>query len=84
MLLCCLSEFEHYNYEIIFLETPGQLRKLQALPELPRHFRKCLISAIACDIDKDKKNNLLWTFRICFVLLIEMYVREYSTRFNGL
>ena len=29
---------------------PRQLRKLQAFPEMPRHFRKCLISAIPCDI----------------------------------
>ncbi len=30
---------------------PRQLRKLQAFPEMPSHLRKCLISAIACDID---------------------------------
>ena len=29
---------------------PRQLWKLQAFPELPRHLRKCLISAIPCDI----------------------------------
>jgi hypothetical protein len=29
---------------------PRQLRKLQSFPEMTRHFRKCLISAIACDI----------------------------------
>ncbi len=29
---------------------PRQLRKLQAFPEMPSHFRKCVISAIACDI----------------------------------
>jgi len=29
---------------------PRQLRELQAFPELPRHFRKCRISANACDI----------------------------------
>jgi hypothetical protein len=29
---------------------PRQLRELQAFPELPRHFWKCLISANACDI----------------------------------
>jgi len=29
---------------------PRQLRKLQAFPEMTRHFRKCVISAIACDI----------------------------------
>ena len=28
---------------------PRQLRKLQEFPELPRHFRKCLISAIPCN-----------------------------------
>ena len=28
---------------------PRQLRKIQAFPELPRHFRKCLISANPCD-----------------------------------
>ena len=26
------------------------LQKVQAFPQLPRHFRKCLISAIPCDI----------------------------------
>ncbi len=29
---------------------PRQLRKLQTFPEMTRHFRKCVISAIACDI----------------------------------
>jgi len=29
---------------------PRQLRKVQAFPEMPRDFRKCLISAIPCDI----------------------------------
>ncbi len=28
---------------------PRQLRKLQAFPEMTRHFRNCVISAIACD-----------------------------------
>ena len=31
---------------------PRQLRKVQAFPEMPRDFRKCLISAIPCDIYK--------------------------------
>ncbi len=29
---------------------PRQLRKLQAFSEMTRHFQKCVISAIACDI----------------------------------
>jgi len=29
---------------------PRQLREVQAFPELPRHFRKCRISANACDM----------------------------------
>ena len=36
---------------------PRQLRKLQAFPEMPRDFRKCLISAIPCDI----YNLLCWS-----------------------
>ncbi len=28
---------------------PSQLQKFQAFPEMPSHFRKCVISAIACD-----------------------------------
>ena len=34
---------------------PRQLRKVQAFPEMPRDFRKCLISAIPCDIHIHKE-----------------------------
>ncbi len=40
---------------------PRQLRKTQAFLELPRHFRKCQISANACDIYKLKNDKILYT-----------------------
>jgi hypothetical protein len=44
----------------IFPELPRQLQELQAFPEMTRHFRKCPIPAIACDIYNNLKivNNL--------------------------
>jgi hypothetical protein len=56
LIICGFPEFEHCQFLIHFLQMPRQLGKLQAFPEMPRDFRKCLISAIPCDI---------YTFVIC-------------------
>jgi len=58
-VLCLFPDFECSKLNILFLELPRQLRKIQAFPELPRHFRKCLISANACDI-------YIYLFCFCF------------------
>ncbi len=39
---------------------PGQLWKPQAFPELPRHFRKCQISANAYDIYTGINTNIFY------------------------
>ncbi len=46
---------------------PRQLRKLQAFPEMTRHFRKCVISAIACDINSTKK-YIIYKFALSLLI----------------
>jgi len=56
-VFCLFPEFQCCKLNttnFLLLQLPRQLRKHQAFPELPRHFRKCRISANACDIMIDR------------------------------
>ncbi len=43
-----------FKFLIDFLKMTMQLKKVQAFPEMPSHFQKCVISAIACNICSTK------------------------------
>ncbi len=50
LAMCSFPELKHWKFKLNFFNCLGNCSK-------PRHFRKCLISAIACDIYNFEKKN---------------------------
>ena len=72
LMMCHFPEFVTCKIKYHFLQMPRHLWKLQAFPELPRHFRKCLISSIACDsYNTNINDNKLRITKKVYLLLSE-------------